>query len=721
MNTKTIKVKFLSEIPKDFTGIAEYYDGTKQWYLNGKLHRENDLLAMEYADGRKEWWLNGKLHRENDLPAIEWADGSKSWFLKGLRHRENDLPAVVYANETKEWWLNGFRHRENDLPAIEQSNGYKAWYLNGLRHRENDLPAIKYPDGSKEWFLNGERHRENDLPACEYIDGTKEWWLNGKLHRENDFPAVEYPSGTKQWLLNGKLHRENGPACEHADGTKEWWLNNKKYSEEEWKKEVEKLKMNTKTIKVKFKSEIPNDFTGIAEYPDGTKWWVLNGELHRETGPAIEWANGSKEWWLNGKNYSEEDWKKEVEKLKMNTKTIKVKNYNEIPKDFTGMAEHADGSKQWFLNRKLHRENDLPAIEHPNGTKMWYLNGKPHRDNDLPAIEYPSGTKQWWLNGELHRENDLPAVEHANGEKYWYLNGELHRDNDLPTIEYADGRKFWFLNGKRHRETGPAVECPNGTKEWFLNGKQYSEKDWKKEIEKLIKNKSVKVKNCSELPENDPKIEFSDEIKNDKPYNFSEKSNSVITQQLTIQEINKKGIRMMENLDVVNDNNFTNTLKEDGKLILKRAAGRKIVNIAANLLTGFLTMGKTKKQSKSIQNAITETLQTENGKAMLGFLLGAFLPMFLEQIPKKYHEITKEMAQEFRVESGAHFATVAMDFLTGPMFTGAKNTFIEALDTILPQTEDNLDSKVRVSINNNNSKAEIEEVNQKEEKQNVHK
>jgi hypothetical protein len=34
-------------------------NGTKQWYLNGKRHRE-DGPAIERADGTKEWFLNGK-------------------------------------------------------------------------------------------------------------------------------------------------------------------------------------------------------------------------------------------------------------------------------------------------------------------------------------------------------------------------------------------------------------------------------------------------------------------------------------------------------------------------------------------------------------------------------------------------------------------------------------------------------------------------------------
>lgn len=38
----------------------------------------------------------------------------------------------------------------------------------------------------------------------------------------------------------------------------------------------------------------------VKVYEDGHKEWLLNGKLHREDGPAIEYSSGSKEWWLNG-------------------------------------------------------------------------------------------------------------------------------------------------------------------------------------------------------------------------------------------------------------------------------------------------------------------------------------------------------------------------------------------------------------------------------------
>ena len=43
-----------------------YSNGDKEWYLNGKLHRE-DGPAVEYANGTKHWLLNGK-----ELSKEEW-------------------------------------------------------------------------------------------------------------------------------------------------------------------------------------------------------------------------------------------------------------------------------------------------------------------------------------------------------------------------------------------------------------------------------------------------------------------------------------------------------------------------------------------------------------------------------------------------------------------------------------------------------------------------
>lgn len=126
-----------------------------------------------------------------------------------------------------------------------------------------------------------------------------------------------------------------------------------------------------------------------------------------------------------------------------------------------------DGTKYWYKNGKLHRE-DGPAIERADGTKYWYQHGQYHRE-DGPAIEQADGAKKWFQHGELHRD-DGPAIEYPDGTKNWFKNGKLHRE-DGPAIEYPDGTKKWFQNGEYHREDGPAVEGANGAKYWYKNGK----------------------------------------------------------------------------------------------------------------------------------------------------------------------------------------------------------------------------------------------------------
>ena len=81
--------------------VEVYINGTKRWYLNDKLHRE-DGPAVEYADGDKYWYLKGELHRENG-PAVEFADGSKWWYLNDeelteAEHHIRTLPTVKTAS-----------------------------------------------------------------------------------------------------------------------------------------------------------------------------------------------------------------------------------------------------------------------------------------------------------------------------------------------------------------------------------------------------------------------------------------------------------------------------------------------------------------------------------------------------------------------------------------------------------------------------------------------
>ena len=50
----------------------------------------------------------------------------------------------------------------------------------------------------------------------------------------------------------------------------------------------------------------------VKVYDSGGKEWYLNGKLHREDGPAIEWIDGCKSWYLNGNPLTEEEHRKQI-------------------------------------------------------------------------------------------------------------------------------------------------------------------------------------------------------------------------------------------------------------------------------------------------------------------------------------------------------------------------------------------------------------------------
>ena len=79
---------------------------------------------------------------------------------------------------------------------------------------------------------------------------------------------------------------------------------------------------------------------------DGSRYWYIDGELHRTDGPAII---------------------------------------------------RSDGYQFWYQNGRLHRA-DGPAVIGPDGSEGWYLDDRLHRE-DGPAIIRPDGALEFWENG----------------------------------------------------------------------------------------------------------------------------------------------------------------------------------------------------------------------------------------------------------------------------------------------------------------------------------
>ena len=58
--------------------------------------------------------------------------------------------------------------------------------------------------------------------------------------------------------------------------------------------------VNEQGAKWKLNGVLHREGGPAVEYPDGYRAWLLNGKLHREGGPAIEFPNGYQVWYLNG-------------------------------------------------------------------------------------------------------------------------------------------------------------------------------------------------------------------------------------------------------------------------------------------------------------------------------------------------------------------------------------------------------------------------------------
>ena len=98
------------------------------------------------------------------------------------------------------------------------------------------------------------------------------------------------------------------------------------------------------------------------------------------------------------------------------------------------------------------------------GTKSWYLNDKLHRE-DGPAVESPEGTKFWYLNGKLHREYG-PAIEHTDGDKSWYLNDKRVTEEEVMGKKSQDN-----VNSPSHYNQA-GIECIDSIKASLGDGYQ---------------------------------------------------------------------------------------------------------------------------------------------------------------------------------------------------------------------------------------------------------
>jgi hypothetical protein len=88
---------------------------------------------------------------------------------------------------------------------------------------------------------------------------------------------------------------------------------------------------------------------------------------------------------------------------------IKYTIEGQLHREYGPAMNLSNQCKLWVKNGRLHREYDLPAVEYANGSKEWHINGIRHRKNG-PALEYTTGVTEWYIDGVCTgRLSKIPA------------------------------------------------------------------------------------------------------------------------------------------------------------------------------------------------------------------------------------------------------------------------------------------------------------------------
>lgn len=125
-------------------------------------------------------------------------------------------------------------------------------------HTNKDVDNI-----SKLYF---ESAQKEELIRKELGDGTIVFYNKaGQLH--NPYGPAVITKSDKSWYINGARHREDGPAIEYANGDYVWFKHGKKH-------------------RLDGPTSIYNG-TGYNGRPEWWEEWWVDGQLHKEDGPAV--------------------------------------------------------------------------------------------------------------------------------------------------------------------------------------------------------------------------------------------------------------------------------------------------------------------------------------------------------------------------------------------------------------------------------------------------
>lgn len=162
---------------------------------------------------------DGVLHRE-DGPAYEEVfrkngviQSNEAWFVNGEMHRDNDLPAYRTSDTEYQWMKNGLPHRLDGPAHIRNHNGKTIvadWYTNGFKNEPETSKELKQADilviaQNDEVFIGMPRTRE----AAEAFEPDTYWpthaptgpMFDTAMQNRGILVIVEFRNGSGKWQL----------------------------------------------------------------------------------------------------------------------------------------------------------------------------------------------------------------------------------------------------------------------------------------------------------------------------------------------------------------------------------------------------------------------------------------------------------------------------------------------------------------------------------------
>jgi len=111
--------------------IKEFENRTVTGYFKtGNLirHSFNDEPAIIYDNGTKYWYKDGLIHRDNNLPACIWSDGSYSFYKNGKKYWIiNDTEYYSYVKVKEKFKNNILKLKNVNINILKENNIDAIW------------------------------------------------------------------------------------------------------------------------------------------------------------------------------------------------------------------------------------------------------------------------------------------------------------------------------------------------------------------------------------------------------------------------------------------------------------------------------------------------------------------------------------------------------------------------------------------------------------------